>query len=146
MVTSQFWFRSALRSVARLACPLVVCLAVMAGCSQKPPGMPDVAPTSGVVTMDGQPLGGVGIVFMTEKGGQVAFGGTDATGRYEMRYTGKYKGAVIGTNVVKISTPTEQAPPPNWKDPIPAKYNEKSELKADVKAGENTFNFDLTSK
>jgi hypothetical protein len=32
------------------------------------------------------------------------------------------------------------------KETIPAKYNSQTELKADVKAGANTFNFDLVSK
>ena len=96
--------------------------------------------------MDGQPLANASIVFMTEKGGQVAFGGTDAEGRYEMRYSGKAKGAATGANVVRVTTILDTPPPPNWRDPIPARYHEKSELKADVTAGENVFNFDLTSK
>lgn len=144
-------FTSAFMSVGTPArssavCLLLCCLTAIVGCSVKPPGMPTVAPTSGVVTMDGQPLANVSIVFMTEKGGKVAFGGTDASGRYELRYSGKYMGGPVGTNIVRITTILDEPPPPNWKDPIPKKYNESSELRADVKAGPNTFNFDLTSK
>lgn len=36
--------------------------------------------------------------------------------------------------------------PSKNKEPIPAKYNSKTELKGEVVAGENTLNFDLKSK
>ncbi|WP_417382730.1 carboxypeptidase-like regulatory domain-containing protein [Gimesia sp.] len=45
---------------------------------------------------------------------------------------------------------TQRRPLPKPKkgnaDPIPAKYNSKTELKADVTSGDNTVNFDLKSK
>lgn len=44
---------------------------------------------------------------------------------------------------------TQRRPRPKPKkgdeDPIPAKYNSKTELKADVTGGDNTINFDLKS-
>jgi hypothetical protein len=130
---------------ARVALALCCGVAVSAGCAQKPKGMPDLAPVTGTVTMDGQPLARVSISFTSDTG-QLSFGGTDETGKYELRYTGPYKGATVGPNEVRITTPTDNPVGPEWKDPIPAKYNKKTELKADVKPGPNTFDFDLKSK
>lgn len=73
------------------------------------------------------------------------------------------KGTVVGANTIYIRTGTpgpdpdaaetiEQTDDTNpgvetpKKETVPAKYNSKTTLKEDVKAGENTFNFDLTSK
>ena len=131
---------------ARAALPLLCCVALVSGCNPKPKGMPDLAPVTGTITMDGQPMTKVTVVFTADSGGQVSFGGTDDTGKYELRYSGPYKGATIGPNTVQISTPTDNPVGPEWKDPIPSKYNKKSELKADVKPGPNTFDFDLKSK
>ncbi|WP_417390531.1 carboxypeptidase regulatory-like domain-containing protein [Gimesia sp.] len=62
------------------------------------------------------------------------------------------------SNTTEIETPpvesdgdlTQSRPRPRPKkgdkDPIPAKYNSKTELKADVTGGDNTINFDLKSK
>ncbi|QDT88614.1 carboxypeptidase-like regulatory domain-containing protein [Gimesia algae] len=63
------------------------------------------------------------------------------------------------TDTTEVETPpvesdgdmTQSRPRPKPKkkgeeDPIPAKYNSKTELKADVTAGVNTVNFDLKSK
>ena len=124
-----------------IACGLLLAT----GCAQKTKGMPDLAPVTGTVTLDGQPLATATISFSTPNG-QVSVGGLDGGGRYELRYSGPYKGAAIGPNTVSISSRTDNPMGPNWKDPIPAKYNKKSELKVDVKPGPNTFDFELTSK
>ena len=129
----------------RLACTLLCGLLLTTGCTQKPKGMPDLAPVTGTVTLDGQPLTNATISFSSDSG-QVSFGGLDASGKYELRYSGPHKGATIGPNTVSISTSTENPVGPEWKDPIPAKYNTKTELKADVKPGPNTFDFELKSK
>jgi hypothetical protein len=53
----------------------------------------------------------------------------------------------VGTHTVTITTPTD-APDPtgSFKDPVPPKYNTKTELTKEVKAGENVIDFDLQSK
>lgn len=129
------------------ALPAAVLCGVVAvtGCNPKPKGMPDLAPVTGTVTLDGQPLSTATISFSTPDG-QVSVGGLDGNGRYEMRYSGPYKGAAVGPNTVSIKTRTDHPVGPNWKDPIPAKYNTKSELNVDVKPGPNTFDFELTTK
>ena len=66
---------------------------------------------------------------------------------------GKYQ-VLISSNVsqavpepAKAGMPGDYPPPPSAKEPIPAKYNTKSELKADVtKAGPNKFDYELQAK
>ncbi len=122
---------------------LAVCL--LAGCSSKPAGLPDVTPVTGTVTMDGQPLASVTVVFESPSG-HSSFGSTDAAGKYELVAAGNQRGAIIGSNTVRINSHLDAPPGPRWKDPIPARYNAATELKADVVAGNNTFDFSLESK
>ena len=129
-----------------VATTLLCGMTLVAGCTPKPKGLPDLAPVTGTVTMDGQPLPGASISFVSEAGAQASFGGTNETGKYELRYSGPHRGATIGPNTVQISTATNNPVGPDWKDPIPEKYNKKTELKVEVKPGQNTFDFDLKSK
>lgn len=115
------------------------------GCSAKPTGMPDVAPVIGTITLNGEPLAGASVVFESE-GGHSALGTTDSTGRYQLVAPGNQKGAVVGLNKVKITTQLDAPPAPNWKDPIPSRYNSASELSAQVNPGQNSFNFELQRK
>ncbi|MCH9655664.1 MAG: carboxypeptidase-like regulatory domain-containing protein [Planctomycetes bacterium] len=108
---------------------------------------PDLGTVSGVVKMDGQPLANVTVSFSPAQG-RPSNGKTDTEGNYNLGYIGDTKGAVIGAHTVSISTPQEAPTPPGttYKDPIPAKYNVKTTLKEEVKAGDNTINFDLVPK
>lgn len=123
---------------------LTALLVIIAGCAQGTDA-PKLGQVSGTVTLDGQPAKGVTISF-TPQIGAASFATTDDAGKYSLNASGGAKGATIGTHTVSISTPTEGPPPPNYKDPIPAKYNTKTTLTADVKSGENTFDFALLSK
>jgi len=116
----------------------------IAGCSGPSGDVPDLATVTGTVTMNGEPLGGVSVEFESASG-QVASGTTDASGRYEVVYSGDAKGAEIGENTVRITTVLDHPTPPDYQDPIPAKYNEATELKVTVEPGENTHDFDLES-
>lgn len=107
--------------------------------------MPDVAPVSGVVTLDGKPLGSALVIFLSANG-RSAMGPTDDGGAYAIRYLADVWGAEIGPNVVRIETQTEAPPSASYRDPIPARYNSASELKVTVVPGKNTFNFELTTK
>ena len=130
-----------------LSC-LVVCVVVVdfAGCAQQAADLPDVAPVSGTVTMDGSPLADVLVTFEPTTG-QFSQGKTDASGKYELSYINNVKGAVLGAHKVSITTPSEAEGPGDVKDdPIPAKYNAETTLTAEVKAGENTCDFALESK
>ncbi len=108
---------------------------------------PDLGQVSGVVKMDGQPLANVTVASSPAQG-RPSSAKTDTEGNYELGYIGDAKGAVIGAHTVSISTPQDAPTPPGttYKDPVPAKYNTKTTLKEEVKAGDNTINFDLESK
>jgi len=130
----------------RSSLPLALVLAAaLVGCSSGPKDLPKLGTVTGTITLDGKPLPQVTVVFESESG-RSAFGATDEQGRYELLYTGNAKGAVMGPNLVRINSRTDAPPGPDWKDPIPARYNSRSELKADVVAGTNTFDFALESK
>lgn len=115
------------------------------GCSAKPTGMPDVAPVTGIVTLNGEPLAGVSVVFESESG-HTSFGTTDSTGSYQLVAPGSQQGGVVGLNKVRITSQLDAPPGPGWKDPIPARYNSASELSAQVNPGKNSFNFELERK
>lgn len=134
---------SAARRLVVAAC-IASCASIVA-CSRKSPGTPDLAAAGGVITLDGQPLGNV-IVLFTSAAGMSSFGTTDASGRYEVAYRSNLKGAAIGPSIVRITTNLTQLPGAGYRDPIPAKYNTASTLKVEVKPGANTFDFSLTSK
>ena len=114
------------------------------GCTARPANQPKIAPVSGTVTMDGRPLEGVAVVFESERG-VLSFGNTDADGRYKLSYIRSAKGAGLGRNVVRISTPTMGPTSPLHKDSIPAIYNTQSALAAEVVKGRNVFDFALES-
>lgn len=78
---------------------------------------------------------------------------TDATGKYSLTYGAGNLGAKIGPNIVSINwNDNVQSTPLTMDDgtivqpkvqPIPLKYHEKTELKADVKSGDQVFDFEL---
>ena len=66
---------------------------------------------------------------------------TDSEGNYELIYIRDETGAAIGNYKVVVSKLVDE------KETIPEEFSsESSELSADVKAGSNEFNFDLTTK
>jgi hypothetical protein len=117
---------------------LLICIA--ASCGKSGPGL---APVKGRVTLDGRPLEMVDIVFQPEDGKSSSTSRTDADGRYELLYKRGFVGAPVGQNTVRIGfTSSIVAKPPN----IPARYNTASELRREVKSGQNEFDFDLTTE
>jgi hypothetical protein len=113
------------------------------GCSGGGGGkLPDLAPVTGKVTLDGQPLGNAVVSFVPQKG--AASGGvTDAEGKYVLRYRDGTPGAALGQHQVLISTDLE-GEMTAAAEKVPKKYNANSELTANVVAGGNEINFDLT--
>lgn len=121
---------------------------------------PELGQVTGTITLDGQPLRGIDVVFQPDSG-RPARGRTDADGKYELTYIRQTKGTKVGPNRVEIA-PSEDGeieesensgeenkpaakPSKSGKPKIPARYNVKSELERDVKAGKNTFDFELKS-
>lgn len=121
---------------------------------------PKLGKVTGTVTMDGAPVSGIAVVFQPDDG-RPARGKTDSAGKYELTYIGKTAGSKVGPNRVEIAFSEEgeeesananegenpgAAKPKRGKIAIPARYNTNSELKVDVKPGENVFDFKLESK
>ena len=129
---------------------LAIILCLLCGCSS------DLAEVRGRVTLDGQPLKDATVMFIPSTGGRPGTAITDAEGRYELQFTGTEKGAMIGKNMVKISTyyppmgntsaDGKYAEIPARPERLPAKYHDKTELEADVKPGVPSYDFDLKSK
>ncbi len=142
------------RYVATFAAMVVFFLAGCGGGSDQP----DLGLVTGTVTLDGAPLTNTAIMF-SPVDGRPALGKTDAQGKYELTYIRDTKGCKVGKCKVEIGNlegedeevgadgeQTTDSKPANSKKPrIPSKYNTKTELEANVKPGENTFNFDLKS-
>jgi hypothetical protein len=145
---------------------LVLGCALLAGCG---PGGPTLGKVTGKVTLDGKPLPNVAVTFMPTEGGS-ASGITDASGNYELSHPNG-KGTPLGKNKVSVTTvqkPTStvdlsQIPSDSpeyakaleasqsgynvtFKEPIPEKYNLKTELQYEIKSGSQTINLELKSR
>ena len=138
-----------LRVVVLLVCGIILC----DGCSSGPDDVPETGTVTGTVTLDGTPLAEALVIFQPESG-RTSSGTTDATGKYELDYTSTLKGAKLGKHTVSITTfkapegnlETKEAQKEVPKEKVPAQYNKDTTLTAEVKAGENTIDFDLQSK
>ena len=117
------------------------------GCNREK--LPKLARVSGTVTMDSQPVADATIMFEpTMEGVPVNVSRTDSTGKYELYYSRGHKGTPPGEYTVRISTygqTGDEDKPTIRKETVPAKYNLKTELKADVKRGANNLDFALQS-
>ena len=113
---------------------------------------PEIASVEGTITMDGEPLANASVLFVPT-GGRPAAARTDENGKYTLNFTAGRKGAMLGKNVVRISTAADPSETPDG-EPIPAqpervpmKYNATSELTFVVEAGKkNVADFDITSE
>jgi hypothetical protein len=131
---------------SRIVISMGLCLLVLSGCG----GPANVGRVSGTVKLDGQPLPDANVTFSPVTKGSSALGRTDSSGQYTLQYTAGASGAELGENRVSISTydagnADADPPRPAIKEKVPAEYNSKTKLKADVKEGNNTFDWDLKS-
>lgn len=143
-----------------LAIALAAPILTLSGCGAAS-DRPELGLVTGTVTMDGQPLCNIVVLFSPDNG-RPARGKTNSQGKYELTYIGHTPGCKVGHNRVEIAPNEEgeqdsedsrdtesggaaQRPKPG-KLRIPARYNSKSELEADVQPGENEFDFKLESK
>lgn len=115
----------------------------------------NVAKVTGTVSVDGQPLLGsdtvrVTVMFFPESSGALAAAKIDERGTYVLS-TGSQEGLVPGNYSVTISakeiTATATSGSPSARDLVAPDYGnpKTSGLKAEVKPGSNTFDFDLKS-
>jgi hypothetical protein len=103
-------------------------------------GKMEVAPVKGRVTLDGKPLSSVVVQFQPDDGKRPSGGGTDENGDYQLYYKRAVVGARVGQHTVRILGPNDPKSPV-----IPDRYGKQSELRAEVKPGQNELNFDLKS-
>lgn len=102
----------------RVSLPVLLVLAsVISGCGQ---AGPKTVPVSGVVLLDGNPIEGASVTFMSNDGNRVANGITDASGKYTLRTvfgSQLIDGAVPGGHKVGVAkTQSDGAGPPQPKD------------------------------
>lgn len=114
---------------------------------------PDIGHVTGKVTLDQAPLPGATVYFRPVDGGRNSMAITAEDGSYELTYVGEAKGAAIGKHLVRVTTLVEeqtddegQVTEPGIPEKVPEKYNEKSDLHVEVKAGENQLNLELVSQ
>lgn len=109
---------------------------------------PDVASVSGHVTLDGKPLDNAWVTFHPDYG-RPSGAKTDEGGKYELLYLREVKGAKIGHHKVTISTLVDPVETADGSLParerVPAIYNVKTSLEANVQEGDNTIDFTLES-
>ena len=125
---------------------------VLAGCSKENRGA-----VSGKVTLDGAPLEAGSITFVPIEGtSSPSAGATLEKGAYTISTA---QGPMPGAFRVEIKSPKKTgkkalagspAPPNTWIEEtieaVPAMYNKESKLRAEVKAGTNTLDFELKSR
>lgn len=133
---------------------MAFCVSV-AGCGGAGSDQPDLGLVKGVISFEGQPLPGASVTFMPVSG-RPASAKTDDAGYYELVYIRNTPGCKTGMNKVVITSMSEGEDEMELegddvlvdttkpvKEKVPARYNVKTELKVDVKPGENNFDFDL---
>jgi hypothetical protein len=134
-----------------LVLSVALVLGFASGCTKDGYAELGLVPVTGTVTLDSQPLSGAKVVFESlDK--RTSIGVTDAAGRYKLMYDSEKAGVTPGPKIVRITrgdTEVEGGGAAEGAaaaaEPIPARYNRKSELKADVSAGARTFDFALKS-
>lgn len=154
-------------SVQFLVC--VVGCSVILGCGSQPkvPDWPDPLPVSGTITYGDAPLTSASVNFTPDSPttpGRGASGFTDDSGNYVLNYrapNGKtMEGIIPGKYRVTISRmvkpdgtvwkpdPAQPTGPANVgaREVMPREYSLETKLKADVKEGEDTYDFKLVKK
>lgn len=123
---------------------LLVGLLAFAGCNGQ-----SMADVSGTVKVDGQPLAQGAILFTPVDGKTQTAGGTIDNGHYSvmvpvaaMRVSISQMKFLRKRNLYGPGSPEYT----QNQEGLPARYNEKTELRLDVKPGKNEKNWDVQSK
>jgi hypothetical protein len=130
------------------ACICLAWLVPLAGC-----GAGTGATVSGRITLDSSPLDDATISFVPTAGGQrEAAWATVKEGHYSISTSeglgpGRFRVEVRALRATgDKSIQADPTLPTPSKEVVPAKYNTKSELVAEIKPGANTADFELKSK
>jgi hypothetical protein len=132
-----------MKSLLPLLPSVLICFLCLlsGGCSQRS-GLP-LAPTSGVVTLNGVPVENASLEFIADRGG-VAYGKTDASGRYTMYFGNSGTGAILGKNLVRISSGdkvTVGGKKYQSTEVFPKQYHSESQQYVEVAKGSNQLDF-----
>src|SRR5436190_18839311 len=111
---------------------VVTAVLLIAGCGGSDVQLGDV---TGHVTLDGQPLPNALVRFQPEKGGRSSQGITDDQGHFKLDYSSRFEGALVGKSKVMITTGSLEDRTRRASETVPKKYNDESELTAEVKRG-----------
>ena len=127
---------------------MMLAVSVFAAACSTGPATGDV---SGTVQVDGKtPAPGSSITFMPSDGKSPSAGSLIANGRYTTRVpVGTAKVEIRVPRVLAKSKAARQGPGAEGdvvEESLPAKYNDQTELRLDVKAGKNEKDWDLKSK
>jgi hypothetical protein len=128
-----------------LVCSLLMTLSGCGGGSQGP----KLYTVSGDVQFDGKPVETGRILFRSKQADQKGFSGDVTNGKYQLKTEeGEMSVEITASRLIpgKMSN-VNGKPEPVGEMYLPAKYNAKTTLEAEVLAsGKNSFPFDLTSK
>jgi len=136
-VMKRFVFRTA----------ITILLTSMIGC-----GGQAVAPVSGKITLNGDPMAEVQVIFEPIDGqpDEISTGETDASGNYSLKMIDGSEGALVGTHRVKLTTTKADrmadertAVPP---DRVPPRYRDGSQTFDVPQGGTTSADFHLNSK
>lgn len=125
---------------------LLMALPILVGC---PAGSaPDMQPVTGMVTFDGKPVEEGRVQFREVADGQRSFSGMIANGTYTLdSAAGPMRVEVLASRIIpgKFDESNPGVKEPMGEMYIPAKFNSRSELTADVPSGGGAIDFTLTS-
>ena len=119
-------------------------LTLICGCG---PSGSETHTATGKVTFDGQPVEEGEIIFRAADGASGSWEGRIVAGSYTLETTPGEKRVEVTARRQVAGAPAAASGEPaiSFESYIPEKYNEKSELVANVTpGGPNTFDFDLT--
>ena len=113
---------------------------------------PPIGEVSGTVTLNGEPVEGVQVMFEPVAKGRSSSAMTDAQGHYVLDYIGDTQGAIVGEHVVRLVTArgatrddSGRVTDPGVKEKFPPEYNSESTQKVTVESGDNVIDFDVVT-
>lgn len=108
---------------------------------------PDLSSVTGKITVDGQPMKRVKVIFQPVAKGRPSFGVTDESGAYELAFAAEAKGATPGKHRVFVELLPQYDDDGNELPTEKFLVNTTMQGKKDVEVvdGSNTFDFELTT-
>jgi hypothetical protein len=119
---------------------LLLAAAFSLGCGSSLPE--NMGRVSGQVTLDGAPLADALVTFApTDPSGSTMLAKTDSNGNYRGEtHVGQHAVSIV---TYRAGNPDSDPPREPVPEKVPVNYNVKSELKVEVKPGDNTHDFPL---